>query len=111
MVIIYLLRTFAFGIFLFFKRWYGEGFYNCYGITLRVLRFFERRIAVRVNIHFLLSPLYQEYNFFGYLFGFIFRSARIAAGGALYALVSVVAIIIFMLWALVPIALVYKIFT
>jgi hypothetical protein len=108
MLLVYLIRNFFFTIFLFFKHWYVDGWYWAYGAFLRVMRMLERHFAVRINLHYLAEPLYQQYNIAGYLIGFVFRSFRIVAGGVVYLIIAVLVLTLFIAWALVPLYLLYR---
>jgi hypothetical protein len=109
MVIIYLAKTLYFRVLMFFKRWYVSTFFKVYWNALRMIDYFERKIAVRANAHFLFKPLYQEYNIVGYVLGFVFRFFRIGSGYFLYFLIILFSFIFYVCWALLPIFLIYKI--
>ena len=109
MVFAYLFRNLFLTIFLFFRHWYVDGFNAVFGRALGIVRAMERRLALRINLHFLFKPLYQEYNIYGYVMGFLFRGLRIAAGLLGYLLIMFVAAAAYIIWASVPVFLVYRI--
>ena len=80
-----------------------------YGKTLGILMLLERTLAVKISIHFLFAPLYQERNVIGYILGFVFRLCRIVLGGILYVLIIIAASILYIIWALIPAFLVLKV--
>jgi len=108
MLFVYLIRNLFFTIFLFFKHWYVDGWYFAYGIFLRVMRALDRHFAVRVNLHYLFQPLYQQYNVVGYSIGFVFRALRIALGGLVYLFIVILALALFIVWVLIPLYFLYR---
>lgn len=110
MLLAYLIKRIFFHIVLFFKHWYVDSGRFAYGTALGLLRRLENKMALRINVRFLFQPLYQEYNFVGYVLGFVFRSGRILMGGVA-ALIGFLAIgVAYIFWAFVPIFFVAKIF-
>ncbi len=109
MLIPYLFRTLLFHIFLFFKHWYSDALFLIYGVFLHAVRVFEKRLALRVNLHFLFKPLYQEYNIVGYVVGFLFRGLRIIFAGLVYCVLTVLALAAYVAWAAIPVVLVSQI--
>ena len=107
-VAIYLAKTFAFRIGLFFQRWYVGGFFTLYGLWLRLVRACERRLAIRINVRFLFQPLYQERNIVGYVLGFLYRFVKICVGGTLYFGTFALVIVAYVIWAAFPLVLIYK---
>lgn len=110
MVLVYLFKNLFFNIFLFFKHWYYDASLYFYGNLLKTISNLERSFAVRMNLHFIFSPLYQERNFIGYVLGFVARSFRVFFGGLFYLILLILFSGIFLLWSLVPLFLLYKIF-
>ncbi|WP_297988485.1 hypothetical protein [uncultured Anoxybacillus sp.] len=58
-----------------------------------------------------LQPLYQDRTIVGYVLGLFFRSGRILIGGVFYLLVFLIGIAFYLVWALVPPFLLFKIFS
>ena len=108
-VSVYLAKTFMFRIAMFFKHWYYDAFFAVYGTWLRFVRAGERRFAIRVNLHFLFRPLYQEYNIVGYVLGFVYRFGKTVFGMLLYTCVAVLAAGCYILWVMLPVVLIFKI--
>ena len=109
MVFAYLGKNLALTVFLFFKHWYVDGFNVTYGKALGIIRGLEKNLAIEINLRFLFRPLYQEYNIYGYVMGFLFRSLRIITGLFGYLMIMVAAIGIYIIWAAIPLFIVYKI--
>ncbi len=108
MILVYLLKNFIVDVFLFFKHWYWDGFHFIYGKALGIIRNLEKSLAIRINLRFLFQPLYQEYNIYGYVLGFLFRLFRILFGGLGYLLIMIFFLIVYLIWAFFPIFVVYK---
>jgi len=110
MIFVYLLKNLFLDVFLFFKHWYWDSFQLIYGKALGIIRGMERRLAVRINVRFIFKPLYQEYNIYGYVLGFLYRTFRIIIGSIGYLLIMALATLAYILWAALPVFVVYKIF-
>ncbi|HPW34588.1 MAG TPA: hypothetical protein PK367_02405 [Candidatus Paceibacterota bacterium] len=109
MLFLHIIKNLFFHIFLFFKHWYWNSGQLIYGWTLQTIRNMERRLALRINMRFMFQPLYQEYNIYGYILGFMFRAFRIITGGISYILIIIFASITYLVWVLIPIFIVYRI--
>ena len=109
MIIAFLLQRLLLHILLFFRHWYEGGLFAIYGRALGLIRKMERAFSIRINIHFLFSPLYQERNIYGYVIGFLFRGVRIVFFGAVYLIVFVLAVVVYFLWAAIPVWILYHI--
>lgn len=109
MLLVYLIKNLLLSIVLFFKHWYWDGFHFIYGKALGIIRGLEKRLAIRINIHFIFKPLYQEYNIYGYFLGFLFRTFRIITGGLAYILIMAFFAAVYLLWAALPVFVAYKI--
>lgn len=109
MVFAYLAKNLASTVLLFFKHWYVDGFNATYGKALGIIRRLEKSLAIKINLRFLFRPLYQEYNIYGYVMGFLFRSLRVITGLFGYLVIVAVAIAAYIIWAMVPLFAIYKI--
>lgn len=103
----YLARGFVVNVLVFFKRWYLDSWYFIFGFGRRATRRLERSLALRINIHFLFAPLYQERNIYGYVLGFLFRSFKIVSGSVAYLIILFLTLAVYVCWALIPLGLVY----
>lgn len=105
----YLIYRAAYTAFAFLKHWYIDSFFAM-DRTMRIIYArLDRTIALRITLRNLFQPLYQDYTYLGYLLGFLFRSVRLAVGGALYGAIFILSIAIFAVWLAIPAFLVYKI--
>lgn len=109
--LIYLLRHAGYRILEFFRHWYLDGFWRAGGWTLSVLERLDRIFAVRINFNNLFKPLYQDYSLIGYLWGFLFRSARVLVGGIIYLAIALAAAGLYLIWAAAPVYIIFKIFS
>src|SRR3989344_8781183 len=105
--LVYLLKHLGRRVLDFFRHWYIDGFLKISDLALAALERLDRSFALRITAKNWLQPLYQDYSFIGYLWGFIFRTIRIFAGLAVYAFVLAAAIGLFLLWAALPIWVIY----
>ncbi|MDE2001710.1 MAG: hypothetical protein KGI60_04075 [Patescibacteria group bacterium] len=94
----------------FVVHWYRDAFFRFVDWTLSTLERLDRRFAVRITAKNWLQPLYQDYTLIGYVWGFIFRTGRIAIGLVVYLAVVLVALAGFIAWALFPLYCLYRIF-
>lgn len=108
--LVYLLRYASYRILEFFRHWYVNGFLRAGDWTVGVLERLDRFFAVRINLKNIFKPLYQDYSFIGYIWGFLFRSARVLVGGFIYGLIIFIAISFYAAWAAFPVYIIVKIF-
>jgi len=106
---LYLLDSFLFRIYEFFKHWYYNSFRIYAHFIVSLLETFDRTIALRVTFTNLFEPLYQERNIIGYLLGFIFRSLRLLLGTILYVIVIVIAVTLYLAWLAIPLYIGYNV--
>ena len=109
--VVYLLAHLGRRILDFFRHWYFYGFLKAINWSYNVLERLDRNFALRVTAKNLFQPLYQDYSAIGYLWGFIFRTARIFTGLVIYGIFIILSSAIFILWALLPPYVIYQIFT
>ena len=93
----------------FFRHWYIDGFLRSVDWTLSILERLDKKFAVRITVKNWLQPLYQDYSFIGYIWGFIFRTIRISIGLIVYFIFLCLALSLFILWAAAPLLVIYKI--
>lgn len=108
--LIYLASRFLYRILEFLRHWYAGGFL---AVSHRVFNLFEvldKQLALKITFRHWLKPLYQDYTVLGYILGFILRTLRIIAGGAVYLAVIVAAAALYILWAILPPYIIYKAF-
>lgn len=107
--LIYLFDRFIYRISHFIRHWYVDSFFAYSHFVISRLERFDQTIALKVTWRNLFQPMYQEHNIIGYLFGFIFRSLRLAFGGIVYGFVIIMAALIFLAWAGIPFYILLKI--
>ncbi len=95
----------------FIRHWYLDGFFQAVDWTLDILEQLDRTFALRITVKYWLEPLYQDYTLIGYVWGFIFRTARILIAVAVYLVLIACALSLFLLWAAIPLWVLIKIFT
>ncbi len=108
-IFIYLFGCFIYRITEFFRHWYIKSFFIYSHFVVSMLEKFDRFLAFKITLRHLFKPLYQDYSFIGHILGFIFRVARLIFGGIIYAVIFITAIIIYLIWLLVPIFIIYQI--
>lgn len=106
---IYLLKHAGYRILEFFRHWYLDGFLRWRYHSINSLEKMDRVFAVKINLHNLFQPLYQDYSLIGYFWGFIFRSLRVTAGILVYGTVQAVFVVLYLLWAALPVFAIYQI--
>lgn len=107
--LIYILTHLGRRVLDFFRHWYWHGFLLATHWFYNFLERLDRVFALRITIKNWLQPLYQDYTVIGYAWGFIFRTARIILGLAVYAGFILLAIALFLVWSAIPPYVVYKI--
>lgn len=108
--IFYLISCLFFYLRKFFSDWYLEGFYFFWQLWFKTLRFLERRFAVVASVYYWGVPLWQEYSFGGYFLSIPIRTLKIIFGGLFYLLVTVIFILLYFFWILIPLYLLSGIF-
>lgn len=107
--LVYLFDRFVYRISHFIRHWYVDSFMAYGRFVVGRLEDMDQTIALKVTWRNIFQPLYQEHNFFGYVLGFIFRSIRLVIGGILYSVVLLVAALVFLVWAGIPVYILLKI--
>ncbi len=108
--LVYIGERFLFRIVSFFRHWYVGGFAAVSRSTLRTFSSLDRTFAFQVTLRHFFEPLYQDRTTVGYVIGFLFRSARIVVGGLLYLFIAAIAILAYLVWAVIPAYLLYRVF-
>ncbi len=104
---VYLVRQCAVRTLDFLNHWYVGGFRRATHWTLLFLERLDRTLALRVTLRYFFRPLYQDYSFVGYFFGFLFRIFRALVAFVIYAAVIACAVALYLVWAFAPIYIVY----
>jgi hypothetical protein len=93
----------------FFHHWYVRSFILWTHGVLTLLENLDQTFAVAITWRHFGEPLYQDRSIVGYVLGFIFRSARILIGGAIYTVIIVAAALLYLGWCAVLPYVVYKV--
>ncbi|OGG42876.1 hypothetical protein A3G50_00590 [Candidatus Jorgensenbacteria bacterium RIFCSPLOWO2_12_FULL_42_11] len=107
--LVYFGNRFIYRIGEFIRHWYKDGFFFFFRRLVDFLERLDRYFALRVTFHYLFQPLYQNYTFVGYVLGFIFRSIRVGIAGFVYFWVILSWMGLYLLWAFIPLGIIYKI--
>lgn len=108
-ILTYITTRFVHKLVDFFRDWYIGFFFLLSRLASRIFRTLDRGLALRVNLYHFFEPLYQDRTIIGYVLGFIFRSVRLLVGLASYLVLTIVFVLIYAAWCLVPFYLLYKI--
>src|SRR3989344_960978 len=108
--LVYLLTHLGKRVLDFSRHWYVDGFLKASDLSLNFLERLDRFFALRISVKNWLQPLYQDYSVIGYLWGFIFRTARIISALMIYGLFVFLSGMLFLLWMAVPPYVIYNIF-
>ena len=91
------------------RHWYRDGFRQIASRTFEVLASLDQVFALKVNFRLFFTPLYQDRSIIGYILGFFFRFSRVLVGGILYLIILVVGAGVYLIWAALPVFILYKI--
>ena len=109
--IIYLGYRLGYRIVTFLKHWYVHSARLYWLAFFNWLERIDYSFAWRITLKNLFKPLYGDYSTIGRILGFIFRSIRVVIASVIYAVLFAGALFIYLLWLLIPVAVVYKIVT
>ncbi len=107
--LVYVANRLGYRILAFFQHWYLNGFLTATDSLLNVLERLDHFFAFKITFKHLFKPLYQDYTLIGYLWGFVFRSLRLIFGGLVYGIIILAAAALYLVWAAIPIYIIYKI--
>ena len=107
--LVYILTHLGKRILDFFRHWYIDGFLISAHWTYNILERLDKYFALRITAKNWFQPLYQDYSVVGYLWGFIFRTLRVFVGLVIYLLITFAAAVLFLIWASVPVFVIYRI--
>lgn len=108
-VAIYLLHGLLYRAADFFRRWYIKSFPVYFHIVISILERLDTTFALKITLHHLFAPLYQDRSVLGYILGFIFRSLRILSASFVYVILVVFFILVYIAWLAVPAILLYQV--
>lgn len=78
---------------------------------LNIFERLDRSLALRVTLHHIFEPLYQDRSVIGYVLGFIFRIIRVIVAFLVYGVIAIIFIAAYIIWAAYPLYLIYCAFT
>lgn len=110
MALVYLIRRFFFRIVEFLRHWYVKSFKIYSNFVFDQLQKMDRTLAWRVNVRYLFQPLYKDYSIIGYVLGFILRISRLLGISAIYLVIFLFVIAVYVVWLMIPIAIILRIF-
>lgn len=94
----------------FLKHWYVHSAKMYANYVIDQLSALDRSLAWGITFRHFFEPLYKDYSFLGRVLGVFFRTLRFAFGTVVYALIFIVAVLIYLIWALTIPFLILKIF-
>ncbi|MEK7626690.1 MAG: hypothetical protein AAB399_00795 [Patescibacteria group bacterium] len=110
MALTYLIQRFFYRIAEFFRHWYVKSFRVYSNFVFDELQKMDRTLAWRVNVRYLFQPLYKDYSIIGYILGFILRFGRLLGTSFIYLVVFAFVIAVYIVWLMIPVALILRIF-
>ena len=105
--LIYLAHRLLYSIWSFVYNWYVGSLYVIgHGVSSSAAAV-QRSFAVTITLKNLFQPLYQDATILGHILGFIFRFLRLIMGGLVLLAVYAFGLVVYLLWAVVPIGIIY----
>ena len=98
----YLIARFFLGFWGAIWHWYVDGFWRVAKKAIAILSALDRIFALRITLRNFFRPLYQDHTIPGHVFGFFFRTIRVALAILSYLAVALGAIFVYVAWALLP---------
>ena len=77
-------------------------FLTLFHIGASLFGILDRSLALRVTLHHMFEPLYQDRSVVGYVLGFMFRSIRVIIAFLIYWAIAFIFVIAYIIWAPVP---------
>ncbi|OGG37987.1 hypothetical protein A2116_00460 [Candidatus Jorgensenbacteria bacterium GWA1_49_17] len=108
---VYLIEKFFYRIRTFVEHWYVVSFRKYSDFVLNLLSKIDYYLAWEITLKYLFHPLYKDYTLLGYVLGFIFRSVRLLVASAVYLILFLIIIGLYIFWLLIPPVIIYLIFT
>ncbi|MCL4405483.1 MAG: hypothetical protein M1361_00355 [Patescibacteria group bacterium] len=108
--VLYVATRFLNRIVQFIRDWYVGGFNALVHRALLIFGRLDRFLALRVTLHHMFEPLYQDRSVLGRILGLIFRSVRVVVALLIYGVIALVFLAIYVAWAAIPLLLIYFLF-
>jgi len=106
----FLAGRFLYRIVEFLRHWYVRSTRIAWRFVKGLVRQIDYRFALVVTLKNLFQPLYGDYSFLGYMFGFIFRFGRVLIASTVYASIILASGALYLAWLAVPPALIIVMF-
>lgn len=94
----------------FFYGWYVDDTRNFWNWFMDFLKTLDRSIGLVGNLQNWTSPLYGDYSYVGRVVGPVLRTLRIFFGVALYMVMAVFSLLIYLFWIILPIVAIIMVF-
>ena len=106
----YLGQRFIYRIAEFLRHWYIKSMKTYGNFMINRLENLDYYFAWKITLKNLFQPLYKDYSFIGYILGFIFRALRLLTASLVYLVIFAVAVLIYLIWLLIPPILIAGVF-
>ena len=106
--VFYLVHRFFYRFFKFIYNWYIATFFAFSEYFTNFLESLDKTWALKITARNFFRPLYQDRTILGYILGIFFRFWRLLIGGAIYLVIILIGIAIYLIWAAVPLYIIYK---
>jgi len=107
-MILYLANRLFYRFVEFLRHWYVNAFFIISRHVINFLERLDRTFAFKITLRHFFQPLYQDYTLLGYILGFFFRFWRIVIAATLYGLIILIGFFVYILWAAIPLYIVYR---
>jgi len=108
---LYLIERFFYRIFEFLRHWYIKSIRMYSNFVLNRFESMDRVFAWKITAKNIFKPLYGDYSFIGYVFGFLFRIVRLLVTTVIYVCIFIIAVFFYIVWLFIPPFLLYKALT
>lgn len=109
--LVYLVNRFFYRLFDFFHHWYVDGSRMFGRKFIGALTSLDKTFAVKVTLEHFFEPLYKDYSIIGRIMGVIGRTIRAFIGLVIYLIVSAIAVVLYLVWLVIPLAVPFAIIT
>jgi hypothetical protein len=105
--LVYLVNRVFYRIADFFHHWYIDGSRRLLHDFVSFLEKLDKTFAIKVTFKYFFQPLYKDYTVIGRILGLIFRSSRILIALFVYTFFSLIFLVVYACWLLIPPALIF----
>ena len=103
---VYIIQRFFCRFVDFFHHWYVDGSRYIAHTFLSTLTGMDKTFAVGITLRHFFEPLYKDYSIVGRILGIVFRSGRVAIGGAVYFVALIFCLFLYLIWVAIPAVLI-----